>query len=173
MPIPVTAAQSTLGIDFALEKGNLISGTVTGDKTDQLTSARVLIFDADGDPVSMAYPDEHGVYTSGASLPPGEYYVEAEDLSRGLASELYKATVFDGSCNPWQRCDVMTGNPVSISAGTDMQQIDFILAAKVAADTPAGGNSVSTGTSGSGTVSAPILMLLLLAGIRRSTRRTA
>ena len=171
-PIPVTAGQSTLGIDFTVDKGSLISGTIGGLPTDPsaLTSPpRVLIFDADGDPVSIAYPGRNGFYISGAAVPPGDYYVEVEDSTGMLGNMLYDGTGFTGSCNDWQRCDVTMGTPVTVNESGNTENINFTT---LSVSETGGKADISKNTTGGpAAISIQQLVLLTLAYLFLNYRR--
>jgi len=72
------------GIDFTLEEGSVISGTVTRqDNGTVIASTRVEIYDTDWDYIRSDYTDSNGEY-SVLGLYPGSYYVEANGYVSGV-----------------------------------------------------------------------------------------
>ncbi len=127
LPIPVTAAATTSGIDFALQAGGRISGRITDASTGApLQSVRVEIYDALGASVAYAYSDVAGGYVSEPGLPAGSYYARTSVESyygNGIyANELYAGI----SCA--LGCTVTSGTPIIATPGTTTTGIDFALA---------------------------------------------
>jgi len=74
-PVPVTVAETTSGIDFALEPGGSIAGNVTNSATGLgVAGVTVQIYDAIGSFVESATTDATGDYETAESLPTGTYF---------------------------------------------------------------------------------------------------
>ena len=124
MPVNVTAATTTPGIDFSLEGGGSISGRVTRE--------------SDGSPVANAdvwansydcceggngaRTDAEGYYTLDG-LAQASYRVEVNAFGQGLVREFYAGTT-----------DWNAATPVNVTSSQDTPNIDFTLA---------GGGSIS------------------------------
>ena len=121
-PIVVAASATTSGIDFELDAGGFISGTVTDDSThDPLDTGYVDIYNAAGNWMSTAYPNASGIFVSYAALPTGTYYARTYSFE-GYFEELYD----DIPCN--DGCTVTDGTPILVTAGLTTSSIDFELA---------------------------------------------
>jgi hypothetical protein len=118
-PIPVIVNATTSGIDFALDEGGTISGTITDSGTALgIDDSQVTIYDAMGSYVTYGNADSAGNYVSNA-LPPGTYYVKTYNWA-SYFNELYDDI-------PCESCDVTLGTPVSVTAGANVSGIDFAL----------------------------------------------
>ncbi len=137
-PIAVTAGSTTADIDFALDPGNTISGTITDNSTGTgLGNFRIDIYDLGAAWVTKGYTDSAGGYTTRGGLPTGNYYVVSLNVS-GYYDELYEDLPCTGAC------DVTLGTPVAVVEGSQTAGIDFAL-------DPGGGNISGTITdSGTG-----------------------
>ena len=119
-PIDV-ALDGTAVVDFALALKGSVSGQVTREQTAQpLSFATVTIFDAAGQYVAHTPVDGQGEYRLGG-LDAGTYYLRAHALI-GYMTELYD----DIACHQGA-CDVTTGNPVVVTEGAQIPDIDFDL----------------------------------------------
>jgi len=117
--VPVTAGTETTGIDFALERGGRIVGTVTETGTGTpLGGVEVRVFSAAGAQVAVWYSSGSGDYAVGG-LPSGTYHAVA--VSEDHLDELY-----DNVACPLG-CDVTTGAGVAVTVGADTTGIDFVL----------------------------------------------
>ena len=120
-PITVSDGAPVTGIDFALDKGGSISGTVTDAATTAAVEGeRVTIYDASGNDVAYGETDSNGDYTTSQGLPAGTYHALAESHS-GYFSELYD----DLPCT--SGCDVTTGTPITVGEKEAVTGIDFAL----------------------------------------------
>jgi Carboxypeptidase regulatory-like domain len=120
-PIPVTDGATTSGVDFSLERGGTMAGTVTDAAGAPLANVRVLIYTATGRGLFAMFTDSSGAYTSGAGLASGLYYAKTY-RTQGYLDELYD----DLAC-PGGWCTVTAGTPISITAGATTSGIDFAL----------------------------------------------
>ncbi len=123
-PIPVWDQQTTPGVDFDLEAGGRIAGTVTTPNVGQLSHPFVRVFDPTGNYIdsSSACCNPPGAYETNTGLPTGTYYVTTNTLGWFL-DELYKdLPCIDGDCVP------ATGTPVQFVAPQTTTGIDFELA---------------------------------------------
>lgn len=119
-PIVVTGGVSVTGVDFALDPGGWINGTLTDTSTGlPVGEAGVEVFNASGTRVMTAFAGDDGVYW-GSGLPTGEYFLRAYSWA-GYLSELYD----DIPC--WEGCDPVEGTPVSVTAPDITYDIDFAL----------------------------------------------
>ena len=116
--IPVVLGSDTAGIDFALDAG----GVITGSVTDVLTSAPVYdgvrIFDSAGNYVGDFNTNDSGIYTAD-SLPSGIYF--AQTISANYLDELYDNIPCETYCDP------TSGSAISVTAGATTSGIDFEL----------------------------------------------
>ena len=122
-PIHVTAGSARGGIDFALEAGGRIAGTVTdASTTTGLAYMEVDIYTEDGRSLGYAYTDGVGNYTTSTGLPAGRYRVQTRNYS-GYINEAYD----DKPCvGPWS-CPLAESTPISVSLGATTSGIDFAL----------------------------------------------
>ena len=120
--IDVTAGQTTTGIDFHLQTGGTITGTVTDAVTNApLSNISVGAYYADGTSTGGAIGTNlAGVYTIGG-LPTGTYYVRT-GLSAPYFDELYNDIV----C-PNGNCSLQSGTAVIVAVGSTTSGIDFAL----------------------------------------------
>ena len=119
-PIAVTAGSTTTGIDFALTAGGRISGTVTdADTGAPLSDVLVQIFAPGGGVIISVRTNTSGFYTSQVGLATGRYYVAA------LRPFDHEGQVYSNIACPV--CDVTTGIPVSVTAGSITTGINFAL----------------------------------------------
>ena len=106
-------------IDFVLDTGKSISGTVTAAGSGlALPSTSVTLYDDAGNEAGAVLANGAGVY-SFQGLPPGDYHLKAVHPSGNYTDLLY-----DGI--PCDACDVTTGDVVKITA-QDQTGIDFAL----------------------------------------------
>jgi hypothetical protein len=119
-PIAVTAGEITPGIDFALDKGGTVSGTIIDEASSApLSNVSVSIFDSNGDFFSYGYTDDNGNYTA-AGLPTGSYRATTFNFSNHV-DELFDDIV----CEPF--CDPTVGTPIPVTIGADTPNINFAL----------------------------------------------
>ena len=118
-PVPVTQGYTTPSINFALDEGGTISGTVTDAGTSTpLGNASISIMDSAGDWVASGYTDSSGSYVAYDGLPTGTYYVYAQAQSH--KPEVYDSILCLG-------CDRRSGTPVAVTVGSNTGNIDFAL----------------------------------------------
>jgi len=117
-PITVTSGTLTSGIDFPLQLGGSISGTIIDEATSNpLSGARVYVYDVDGDYLKSRYTSANGAFVIG-DLTTGTYFVKVR--KSGFLTELYDDIACDG-------CDPTTGTPIAVTAGLDTPNIDVAL----------------------------------------------
>ncbi len=125
-PIAVTTGATTSGINFALDVGGMISGTVTDERTGAPIADRTVnIFDSGGTIIDSGRTDDSGNYTNSRGLPAGSYYVQTF-LGGGYINEIY-----DNIPCPTLQCNVTTGTPVQVTPGATTKGIDFALTGSV------------------------------------------
>ena len=118
-PVAVSAGQITNGINFALDHGGTISGTITDAVSGAPLISSITVFDVSG----IALPTSWNTFTDGTytvlGLPAGTYFVKAEDNTH--VAELYDdIPCLDG-------CDPTSGTPIPVTTGADTPNIDFAL----------------------------------------------
>ena len=118
--INVTAGLTTAGIDFQLQMGGTITGTVTDAITHApLSNILVGAHYANGVSTGGAIGTNlAGVYTIGG-LPTGTYYV------RTVISYPYFDELYDNLPCPTGNCTPQAGTGVSVTAGSTTSGIDF------------------------------------------------
>lgn len=117
-PISVDVDQ-TVQVDFALQLGGSIAGTVTDAQTGQaLDDARVRVYDESGYMVEYGWSGVGGAYEV-LGLVSGTYYAVAE--GGYYVRELYD----DISC--LSGCDPTAGTPIAVTIGEQTTGIDFAL----------------------------------------------
>ena len=119
-PVVVSADQSTTGVDFTLERGGIIIGTVTDTTGAPLKGVLLDIYGADLELVGGAATDSSGTYKS-IALPTGDYRVRVS-YSPGYVGKLYGNVDCSGGA-----CDLASGTPVRVAAPNQTNGIDFIL----------------------------------------------
>ncbi len=118
-PIAVSLGATTGGIDFALDLGGTVSGTVTDAATGEPIYTKVSLWAADGSEVDDDYCS--GPF-SFAGLPGGTYFAKAADRT----GDRYLAELYDDIvCLPG--CDPTAGTPIEVTPGTTTTGIDFAL----------------------------------------------
>jgi hypothetical protein len=120
-PIAVTAGATHNGVDFALDQGGIITGTVTdAGTTALLVGISVQVLNARGLALKSVNTDGSGSFML-TGLPAGSYFVRTRD-SVNYADELYDNI-------PFVVGDVTaTGTPVAVTAGATHAGVDFALA---------------------------------------------
>lgn len=112
--VEITESTSASGIDFTLEKGGAISGTVFDEAdTTGIQGAVVKVWSATGNAIRRAVTDAHGNYRV-SGLRTGDYYVFAK-------AEGYEGEFFDGAT------DRSGAQLVHVDAGNETSGIDFYL----------------------------------------------
>ena len=117
--VPVNDGQTTSDIDFTLDAGGSISGTVTeANGVTPVPNAHVWAenYECCGGG-NGAQTDETGSYTI-AGLAPGNYRVGVHASESGLIRQFYTST------SDWEQATA-----VSVTAGQDSPDIDFLLSA--------------------------------------------
>ena len=117
--INVTASGTLSGIDFNLQAGGRIAGTVTAAGGAPVAGLAVAAFNSSGALVGFGTTNVGGAYiTSG--LPSGTYYVRFNN-SLGYVNEVYPDLPCIG-CDPQN-----IGSPIAVTAGSTVSGIDFVL----------------------------------------------
>ncbi|MGD2114543.1 MAG: carboxypeptidase regulatory-like domain-containing protein [Acidobacteriota bacterium] len=124
--VPVTLANTTSGIDFALDRLGILEGRVTSALTGAGISCDVELYDASGSRVSTDYG-----YSSGYSfrgLAPGTYHVKTDHYDyyggQPYQDELYDDVPCDPTCNV-----VSKGAGLTVGLNGRIVGVDFALAA--------------------------------------------
>ncbi|MCP4655749.1 MAG: hypothetical protein GY856_10055 [bacterium] len=122
-PVVVRTNTMTMGVDFALDEGGVLSGLVTQTATgDPIPDVRVEIFDSTGDRKGYDYTDAAGNY-SVEGLLSGTYYAATD--SSLVADELFDDLPCPGGA-PYG-CDPTTGTPIAVTVNATTAGIDFVL----------------------------------------------
>lgn len=149
--IALGAGENRVGINFLLDKGGKISGTILDEITglpvsiDPNERLQVQFYDASENVIGASFVSEDGSYISARSLPAGNYAVRTGSMFVGdLISPYVNEKYNDIECSGIA-CDLSTAD-VAVATETTTANIDFAL---------------TTGNSFSGTVtdlatSAPI-----------------
>jgi hypothetical protein len=116
----VTSPSATSGIDFALNAGGGIAGTVSSALTGDPLESEVWIYDSTGRYLEDVWTDT-GDYASVYGLPAGSYYAHTRSWG-GYPDECYQ----DEPC-PGGSCDPTLGTPIVVTAGDMTHGIDFAL----------------------------------------------
>jgi hypothetical protein len=118
-PIPVNVGAITTNINFALDQGGTISGTVTNEATGfGIANITISINNSSGTQVQALNTNASGAYTT-SGLPAGNYFVRTSN-NQGFLDELYDNL-------PCVGCNVTTGTPVGVIAGQNTPGISFAL----------------------------------------------
>jgi len=118
-PVVVAGGAGTPGIDFALQLGGVVAGTVTSAATGApISNVRVSVWNADRE-AGTAYADSTGAYRV-PGLPAGTYYARTETWG-SFADQLYDGIL----CEP--TCTVTSGTPIVVSVGAATEGVDFSL----------------------------------------------
>ncbi len=128
-PVIVRAKQDTPNIDFLLEKGGKISGTITSAATGlPITDANVQVqfIDANNVVVGGAYVKQDGTYLSARALPPGDYAVRTGNLFVGVLTQPYVNEKYNDVICSGLACDLTTAD-VNVTADNVTPNIDFVL----------------------------------------------
>ncbi|MCP3956468.1 MAG: hypothetical protein GY719_01305 [bacterium] len=122
-PVQVSLGSVTAGIDFALDLGGRIAGSVfaTADG-EPISSAAISVFDDERDSVGWSDADGAGHYEV-RGLPAGAYFATVS-ASRYL-KELYDDIPCGGEVV--SGCDPLTGTPIEVYFGSTTAGIDFVL----------------------------------------------
>lgn len=119
-PVAVTLGATTSGIDFALDPGGRISGSVKDANNSPLLNVTVRTYDSTGNNVDEVLTDASGNFiTSG--LPTGIYYVTTRN-SLGLADYVWSSLLCAHDF-----CDERLGTPISVTLPATTSGINFVL----------------------------------------------
>jgi len=120
-PILVTTGQTTSGINFILDRGGVISGSIVDATTNEpLSDIEVDFYDSNGNYVGYAYSEYTGNYASDEPLLTGNYFVRTDNWGNYF-DELYD----DILCEP--NCDPTSGTPVPVIINQITNNINFAL----------------------------------------------
>ncbi|HEY3383909.1 MAG TPA: carboxypeptidase regulatory-like domain-containing protein [Vicinamibacterales bacterium] len=121
--VVVTLGAATSNINFSLDKGGGISGTVTDAATGvRLTNVEVDIYDSAGSYISYLYTDSFGTLYTASGLATGTYYLRTYVYgSDGYLDQVYSGLACGSSCS------ASGGTPVSVTAGATTSGVDFAL----------------------------------------------
>ncbi len=124
-PIAVTVGAANAGIDFALDRGGSISGTVTESATGEpVRWIDVEIWDAAGSHVGYDETNSSGIYTVNG-LATGTYFATTDAYYSDFSDELYDDLPCPGG--GFYGCDPTTGTPIAVTIGADTSGVDFAL----------------------------------------------
>jgi hypothetical protein len=125
-PLVVTAG-STLRADFDLDRGGVITGTVS----DATTAAPIggvavvahLLIEGEPWPAGSGFTDATGRYEI-AGLPAGRYYVHTSDPSMAYVNEVFDNRACGRSCTG---TELVNGVPIAVALGATSGGRDFAL----------------------------------------------
>jgi hypothetical protein len=118
--VAVTSPATTADIDFALDAGGGIAGTVSWALTGEPLSTDVWIYDSSGTFLEDVWTDT-GDYSSVYGLPAGAYYLHTRNWGP-YPDECYQ----DMPC-PGGSCDPTLGTPIAVTTGAMTYGIDLEL----------------------------------------------
>jgi alpha-tubulin suppressor-like RCC1 family protein/uncharacterized surface anchored protein len=120
--VNVTTGSATAGVDFALDAGGVIAGSVVDEATgDPLSGVDVYVYDVRGSYVTSVTTNTSGAYGA-QGLQSGTYFVLTMDEFS------YLDEVFDNVPGWSSDTRVTSGTPVAVTAGTTTSGINFALA---------------------------------------------
>ena len=123
--IAVTDGATTSGIDFALDRGGRITGTVVNAVTSApIANLGLTVKNATGRSVTYAYTDAAGVFTSYGGLVSGTYLVRTNTswTSQGFVDEVYNNLPCALSA-----CSPIAGTPIAVASPSTTGGVDFAL----------------------------------------------
>lgn len=124
-PITIIDGESAV-VDFALDLGGSISGTVTSAETGLgLYGITLIAWSSDGDFAGVAQTDSAGSYEIG-SLATGSYFLATDLLDGSPHDELFDDIPCPGGVG--HGCQALSGNPIAVQLGQVTQGVDFALA---------------------------------------------
>lgn len=112
--VTVTSSTTTPNINFALDLGGTISGTVfEEDGTTPINGAFIRVLSGPSSEIATSFSDVDGTYSIGG-LPPGAYKLYASAV--GFADEFYL-----------NKPDYASGNAITVTAGSTTPNVNFTL----------------------------------------------
>jgi hypothetical protein len=118
-PVSVSAGTTTANINFALQKGGKISGTIINTANSVgISNVTVRIYDANGLLVTSPKTGFGGTYISNTGLPTGVYFARTSN-ELGYLDQLYSGLSCALSCRP------SSGTPINVTAGSSTNNINF------------------------------------------------
>jgi hypothetical protein len=119
--VSVAAGATTPNIDFSLQAGGTMAGSVSDAATDlPVTNVNVYLYNSRGIPVSLGVTDTAGTYTV-SGVAPGTYFVRTSNAT-GYLDQLYAGIpCISGNCT------VTNGTPVVMTFGSSAH-VNFALA---------------------------------------------
>src|SRR4029077_15873254 len=114
----VTAGSPTSGINFQLDKGGRISGTVRDGGGAGIAGITVAIYNSVNYFVTSAVTDNLGQYVTKTGLQPGTSYFARTSNGVGYVNVTYPS-------NTCLTCSVTVGSAINVSAGQTTPNIDF------------------------------------------------
>jgi hypothetical protein len=117
-PVTVTGTSMTSGINFALELGGSISGSVVDSVTMERVSSSVYIYDDLGDLLVAAFVNSNGQYSL-TGLPGGTYFARTVNYE-GYLDQLFDSITCSG-------CDPIDGTSIFVDKGYETSDVDFRL----------------------------------------------
>lgn len=118
--IEVTAGLTVDEVDFELDGGDRISGTIASSQGGAISGARIDVYDSTGALVTSADPAGDGSWITDAGLLAGSYFLLTENWW-GFIDELWQDIPCASSCT------VTDGTAVAVAAGATTPGIDIIL----------------------------------------------
>jgi len=116
-PVVLGVKEARLGVNFLLNYGGKISGTVTDQSTGlpipEIDQQFVQFYDSSGEVAGGAYVQTDGTYVSARALPPGLYSVRTGSMFNGELMSPYVMEKFAPGGNldcPGVTCDLSAGN---------------------------------------------------------------
>ena len=128
--VTLAPLENKVGINFLLEKGGLISGTITDTAGMPLSvpmfEEQVQFINASGDVIGSAFVNDDGTYTAAKGLPAGNYSVRTGSMFQGQLTAPYVNEKYNDVPCAGIACDLSSPN-VNVVAEATTTGIDFAL----------------------------------------------
>jgi 5-hydroxyisourate hydrolase-like protein (transthyretin family) len=118
-PFVVATGATTPGVNFKLDKGGTISGTVMDTNNVPIANASVSVLNSQGSQVTTGFTTQTGAYITGG-VPAGTYFVKTNLFNSAFINQLYNG-------QPCVSCSAASGTPVPVTLATPATGINFIL----------------------------------------------
>ncbi len=121
-PVAVHAGSVSSGVDFALDRSEVISGLVSDSVTAlPLEHVAILVYDHMRHLVTFGLSEANGTWTAQTNLVAGTYFARTYYSPGGYVEELYDDI-------PWDPMSLETsGTPIVVTAGEPAGNVDFSL----------------------------------------------
>ncbi|MEM7355509.1 MAG: carboxypeptidase regulatory-like domain-containing protein, partial [Acidobacteriota bacterium] len=125
-PIAVALNATFENVDFALELGGSLMGSVRTTIESHYLDGAILIWDANGEFLTATFPGSEGRYAV-HGFTTGNYFVSTSEIYSLQPFTVYNNELFDELSCPVVSCDPTTGTPVAVTQGATTFDINFEL----------------------------------------------